>query len=386
MKKLQAIGRNIIPRLIGGNKIYLASSPRGMHDTPAENQFDMDNLKDHKFNCVRRHFCTDHWVNDMDGFQNRLTRLVQEAYDKGIYFILDWCKDTTGSVQRLPGMPADKQQWIEMWVDIGTYFQDIGLTNIGLAFNNEPNNFGGIDHRTYWWPYLIDCSRAVRGAGVDTLIIAPIMNYATEGGIAVDNPLSNYGITNYAYDMHFYRRYQFKTQGYGNTITEVDRWMRDNRINQIWQSDQALLVGEFNAYQNLSKIDEDEYKEELQWLQSALQVMNREKLSWCGWCWWVGIDFPMLQYDKELGAPPSGTYPWGDWETLTRAGQIIVNNIPKEPNGGVAMKVTITNNMGVTAKIVKRIITEQELATLEDGQTVEVTLADLDNIELKPVT
>ena len=246
------------------------------------------------------------YETDPVGFTNQVSRLIDEATDRGLYALVDWH-------QLSPGDPtANLDNAKRFFTDIVQLHKD--QNNVIYDVCNEPNGNGTTWNRIK--TYADQIIPVIRAINNDAVVLVGTHGWSTFGGSGqgdlrdvIDNPLR---FDNVMYTFHFYANDH-----------------RDRYLRILDQASDALpvFVTEFGT-QTASGDGANDFAMS----QQYIDLMRRKKISWTNWNY---------SDDFRSGAVwESGTCSREAWQTenLKPAGQWIRERIqvPEDdfPTGG----------------------------------------------------
>ncbi len=268
------------------------------------------------------------YETDSVGFTNQVSRLIEEATERGIYALIDWH-------QLNPGDPnANLENAKSFFTDIANRHKD--KNNIIYDICNEPNGSGVNWNRIK--TYADQIIPVIRGIDNDAVVLVGTQGWATfgvsgEGNLqdVISNPLQ---FDNVMYTFHFYAKSH--RESYLNTL--------DRASDQL-----PVFVTEFGSQEFTGDGPND-----FVMTQQFIDLMERKKISWTSWNY---------SDDFRSGAVwQTGTCSGGPWTTnrLKEAGSWIRDKIkfPADDFPGGNAGDTQTPYLGITTTIPGKIEAE----------------------------
>lgn len=271
-------------------------------------------------NCVRLPFQEEWWRNNTQGYRALIDSIIAWNESAGMYTILDnhW---TNSTEQQLVGTPSNTDSWIQMWMDIAQRY----LSKSCLLYDvwNEPHaisateavNFPQYSDRQtltnlQWNAIAQRCVNAIRTVNPTVPIVIEAFPWGNGNvGYLQTNRINDSRIL---YSLHWY-------------IYQTDIWTGDYSVNGIinwltalgwkWLLDNNLpwFTGEFGV--NLTSANPlAEQDKDWIWLANFYTVMNQWGIGYIPWAW-----HPFGGGIYGLVMP--------DWRTVTRQGQMLIDNI-----------------------------------------------------------
>ncbi|GAA4274812.1 cellulase family glycosylhydrolase [Aquimarina gracilis] len=235
------------------------------------------------------------YETDPVGFTNQVSRLINEATERGMYALVDWH-------QLNPGDPnVNLENAKRFFTDIANLHRD--KNNIIYDVCNEPNGTGVNWNRIK--TYADQIIPVIRGVDNDAVVLVGTHGWATfgvsgEGNLqdVIDNPLQ---FDNVMYTFHFYAKSH--QEAYLNTL--------DQASSQL-----PVFVTEFGSQEFTGDGPND-----FEMTQRFIDLMRQKKISWTSWNY---------SDDFRSGAVwQTGTCSGGPWTTsrLKEAGSWIRDKI-----------------------------------------------------------
>ncbi len=197
------------------------------------------------------------YETDPVGFTNQVSRLIEEATQRGMYALVDWHQLT-------PGDPnANLENARRFFTDIANQHKD--KNNIIYDVCNEPNGSGVNWNRIK--TYADQIIPVIRGIDNDAVVLVGTHGWATfgvsgEGNLqdVIDNPLQ---FDNVMYTFHFYAKSH-----------------RDIYLNTLDQASDRLpvFVTEFGSQEYTGDGPND-----FTMTQQFIDLMREKKISWTSW-------------------------------------------------------------------------------------------------------